>query len=288
MSRFRVVILIVGIALVAGLIPMIIRDAYSGYFGNSTHNGKGQVPVAAGSPVGATAPRASRPKPGTGKQRGSHRTPGSTTLDGAGNPHSSSGSSPNPSRSASPTPTESPTPTDGELAQALLTTADLPGSGYSAEPSQSGGSLNSLATECPELNDGPNPEAQAAASFTGGNYGPDISETLLQYSTSAAEAQISLFTEVAQTCNNLTFTADKLTFSVAITTESSPGLGDQSVELQINATLTADPSIVIGGDLVAVRHGGTVIVITNVGLPLETSVTPLVVSRAYTKAAALW
>jgi hypothetical protein len=170
----------------------------------------------------------------------------------------------------------------------LLTTADLPGSGYSAQPSQSGGSLNSLATECPELNDGPNPDAQAAASFKGGDYGPDISETLLQYSTSAAEAQISLFTEVAQSCNNLTFTADNLKFSVGITIESSPGLGDQSVELQINATLTADPSLVIGGDLVAIRHGGTVIVITNVGLPLDSPLTPVAASRAYTKAAALW
>jgi hypothetical protein len=285
MRRFRIVISFVAIVVAAGLVPVIVRAAY---FGTSTHNGKQPGPLAAGSSPtagGGTSGPGSTSKPGASPAstaRGTPATRGSAASDGTGSPRSSPGPSPNP---AEPSASSSPVPTQEELAAALLATADLPG-GYSAEPPGSGLTLNSL-TECPELGDGPNPDLQAAVAFTAGNQGPDISETLLQYSVSAAKAQISLFTGVAQACNNLSFTAAGLTFSVGIVTEHPPGLGDESVALRINAALAAY-NITISGDLVAVRHGGTVIVVTNVGLPLNAALTQTAVSQAYAKVAARW
>jgi hypothetical protein len=285
MRRFRIVISFVAIVVAAGLVPVIVRAEY---LGTSTHNGKQPGPLAAGSsPTAGGGGGTSRPgstnKPVASPASTARGTPGTRgSSDGTSSPRSSPGPSANP---AEPSASSSPVPTQEELAAALLTTADLPG-GYSAEPPGSGLTLNSL-TECPELGDGPNPDAQAAVAFTAGNQGPDVSETLLQYSVSAAKAQISLFTRVAQACNNLSFTAAGLTFSVGIVTEHPPGLGDESVALRINAALTAY-NITINGDLVAVRHGGTVIVVTNVGLPLNAAVTQTVVSQGYAKVAARW
>lgn len=281
MRRFPVVIYIVAIALAIGLIPLIVHATYSD---NSTNTGKKNVPSVAGSlPAigGGTHKLGVSPARKTDETRVTQPT---TARGRTGGPRSSAGPSQNPAKPSSPS---SPPPTQAELEAALLTTADLPGGGFSADPPGSGVTLSSLG-ECPELNDGPGPNAQAAASFTGGGDGPYISETLLQYSVSEAKAQISLFTKVAQACNNLSFTADGLTFSVGIVTEQPPGLGDESVALRINAAPTVDPSLIISGDLVAVRHGGTVVVVTNVGLPLEATLTPAVVSRAYAKVAALW
>jgi hypothetical protein len=115
--------------------------------------------------------------------------------------------------------------------------------------------------------------------------GPDISETLLQYPVSVAEMQMEQFAQVADECSSFAVTTHGLSIDVGIALEAFPSLGDQTLALRVSADVVTD-GITITGDVVAVRHEGTVMVVTNVALPLNSGLTRSVVAAAYANVAA--
>ena len=114
-----------------------------------------------------------------------------------------------------------------------------------------------------------------------------MSETLLQYSVSGAEAQMRQFAQVAQTCASFPVATHRVSIAVSLSREAFPVFGNDTVAVRITANL-AKYRLSISADVVAVRHGGTVIVVTNVALPLDSGLTQSTMAAAYAKVAARW
>ena len=75
--------------------------------------------------------------------------------------------------------------------------------------------------------------------------------------------------------------------AVSLSREAFPVFGNNTVAVRITANL-AKYRLSISADVVAVRHGGTVIVVTNVALPLDSGLTQSTMAAAYAKVAARW
>jgi hypothetical protein len=260
---------------VATVLVMVIGLAAEGggHANRAADRQPGRPWLPSASPPATTA--VSRPASPGGKGAGRNGSPTATAT-------------PRPPSSGPPSsPAATFIPSQADLQGALLTAAELPGSGYTAQPPGAGIGLGSL-NQCPELNAGESGiSAQAAASYTGGSAGPDVSETLLQVSRSGAKAMIAAFDQVAQACGRFSLTIHGIAMDIAVSIEGFPATGDQSAALSVVAVLPAF-GVAITGDIVAVRHGGTVIVVTNVGLPLKSAVTQAMMARAYAKVAARW
>jgi enamine deaminase RidA (YjgF/YER057c/UK114 family) len=171
---------------------------------------------------------------------------------------------------------------------ALLTAAELPGTGFTAQPAASSVGLASV-KYCPALSAGQSGvSAQASESFTAGQTGPDVSEALLQDTVNGARQMLGAFATVASTCGNFSAEVDSIKLTITVGTVPFPAIGDQAVAVQVNVTLTGY-NVVISGDVVAIRHGGTVLVVTNVEYPtLDQGLTQDLAKAAYSKAKALW
>jgi hypothetical protein len=240
-------------------------------------------------PVNRTPSSSPSPKPGS-----SSATPApsnSAPSSGSPAPSTSASSSPRPTRSIrpSPHPTTSPVPTTAELQAALLTPAELPGLGFEAEPAETGSDSGTLLDGCPFATVGQvNPTAQAVEAFTAGSSGPDISEALLQYPVSVAEGQMAQFAETAKVCSSFPASADGLVLKVTIASESFPTFGGDTVALRLSAIVIKANNQTINTDIVAVRHGGTIILITNAGVPLNTALTRTIVAAASAKVPSRW
>ena len=133
-----------------------------------------------------------------------------------------------------------------------------------------------------------NPTAQAVEAFTAGSSGPDISEALLQYPVSVAEGQMAQFAETAKVCSSFPASADGLVLKVTIASESFPTFGGDTVALRLSAIVIKANNQTINTDIVAVRHGGTIILITNAGVPLNTALTRTIVAEASAKVPSRW
>lgn len=242
-------------------------------------------------PVNRTPSSSPSPKPGS-----SSATPApsnSAPSSGSPAPSTSASSSPRPTRSIrpspSPHPTTSPVPTTAKLQAALLTPAELPGLGFEAEPAETGSDSGTLLDGCPFATVGQaNPIAQAVEAFTAGSSGPDISEALLQYPVSVAEGQMAQFAETAKVCSSFPASADGLVLKVTIASESFPTFGGDTVALRLSAIVIKANNQTINTDIVAVRHGGTIILITNAGVPLNTALTRTIVAAASAKVPSRW
>jgi hypothetical protein len=164
----------------------------------------------------------------------------------------------------------------------------LPGSGYSAQSAASSVGLGSL-RYCPALSAGQSGvSAQASESFTAGSAGPDISEALFQDTVSGAEQMLGAFATVVSSCGNFSTEVDGINLAITVGAVPFPAIGDQAAAVQINVALTKY-NVVISGDIAAIRHGGTVIVVTNVEYPaLDQGLTKAIATAAYAKASALW
>ena len=114
-----------------------------------------------------------------------------------------------------------------------------------------------------------------------------MSETLLQYSVSGAEAQMRQFAQVAQACASFPVATHRVSIAVSLSREAFPVFGNDTIAVRVTANL-AKYRLSISADIVAVRHGGTVIVVTNVALPLDSGLTQSTMAAAYAKVAARW
>ncbi|HEY3871865.1 MAG TPA: hypothetical protein VGM10_26115 [Actinocrinis sp.] len=216
--------------------------------------------------------------------------PSSAGPSASAPPQTQQAQSPPGTGPASPSPSASPTfePTSADLRAALLTAAQIPGGGFTVQSTATSLPVNTVA-QCPALNElQSSADAEADISFSSSSLGPYISETLLQYSVPAAQAQIAQFAEVANSCSDMQFAIEGLDIDASLAVEPFPPFGDQTSALLLTADVLTLGGFVINGEIVGVRHGGTVIVISNVAYPPDTSLTPEVVSRALANVTARW
>jgi hypothetical protein len=130
--------------------------------------------------------------------------------------------------------------------------------------------------------------AQAGETFSAGSSGPDVSEVLLQYPVSVAKGELAQFAETAAKCGSFPVNYHNLVIKVSITLEAFPSLGDGTVALRISADVITANNLTVDSDLVAVRRGGTVILVTNAGVPLDTGLTRTIIAEANAKIPARW
>jgi hypothetical protein len=226
---------------------------------------------------GVPGPSASAPTP-TASKSGS-ASPGSTTGSGTGStvPTTTTG----PSGGHGTTPSTPPVPTQADLNAALLTAADLPDGPYTTQDASSSAGIAAF-SECPALNDVQGDASeQAAAAFSAGPLGPEVSEDLLQYSVPVAERMLTQFDQVADTCHTLTATTGQYHIVFTVVVEPFAVSGDGTVALRVTAVINGTVPVV--GEIVGVRLGGTVIVLTNFAYPSDTGLTPPIVATAYRK-----
>ena len=183
-------------------------------------------------------------------------------------------------------------PSTAQLRAALLTVANLPAAmGFQSQPLQSGAGVTSFAP-CQSAAVGPQPTEQADIAFTGGPTPLDtvtVVEALQQYPVSAAMEQLEQAAEIVGQCNNTHIDDDGLIIYLNIEREAFPSYGNGTVALRLVTTIPYYYDLTIISDLVVVRHGGTVIVITNTAdsQVFDATLTRIVVAAAYKKVAAL-
>jgi hypothetical protein len=159
---------------------------------------------------------------------------------------------------------------------------ELPALGFSAEPAETGTDAGSLLAGCPFTTAGQaNPLAQAAAAFSAGSSGPDVTEALLQYPVSVAEGQLDQFAATANVCSSFPVSYHGIVIKIDIAREAFPSFGDGTVALRISSDVIHN--LTVETDLVAVRRGGTVLLIVNTGIPLDTGLTRTIVAESYAK-----
>lgn len=217
---------------------------------------------------------------------------------------SRSSSPPLPSRSpsASPVPTHTPSsrpsprpkraPTKAQLRAALLTVGELPGTGWTSQPNSSSPGPKAL-KKCKALSAGQRGvTAQVAVSFSDGGTQPDgtvkpyVSEGLIQNSVAGAKQMVGAFATIPRTCGPYSLKVQGVQISITITTEPFSRIGDEAAELKV--TISAGQFSAAVGEVIAIRHGGTVILVTDAALPLHSGLTRQVAVRAYRKVAARW
>jgi hypothetical protein len=177
-------------------------------------------------------------------------------------------------------------PTTADLQAALLTTADLP-AGYSVEPNGSALGGSSISGCSPLADNPPGVLAQAAVGLADPPSNPSVGETLMQLSRADAASAMASYATIATDCSQFTAVVDH--YHVTFTTQplAVGALGDQISAVHITGRI---PSVShpIYVDFVAIRHGGTLIVIVDVSLTSDTAFTAQVASKAYVRVAARW
>jgi hypothetical protein len=183
-------------------------------------------------------------------------------------------------------------PSPAQLQKALIGVVNLPDIGFQEETLPSGSSVDTFAP-CPYAANGPQPVEEADAGFTAGPSALDaitVVEALQQYPVNSAEEQLSQFAAIAASaCRDFTVDLEGLKVHVTLAHEAFPSYGNRTVALRLNATIINAGNLTFDSDLVAVRHGGTVIVITNTAQTqsFNATITRIAVSAAYKKVAAL-
>jgi hypothetical protein len=184
--------------------------------------------------------------------------------------------------SGSATPTA---PTQAQLQAALLQASQLP-DGLTAQPATGTGVAN--VTECPvllQMQD--SASAVASADFQGGSTGPFVSEILVQYSVPTAEHVMAEFAEVPALCPGFSTTLGDFPIQITISTQTFPSYGDQTAALGVHLAFVGTP-ISVDAQLVAIRHGGTVISLMIISLPPDPALPRLAASAAYADVASRW
>jgi hypothetical protein len=195
-----------------------------------------------------------------------------------------------PSPTGTPSPVSSPVPTAAQLQSALLTLSDLPDTGLQVlPPIVIGNSDASLLSGCPYATQSePAPSADVDADFGSSLIGPDIiTEELQQYPVSVAEAQLQQFAQTASQCATFSTYLDNFHVVITLVREAFPSLGDGAVALSLTADVISPYDLSVSSDIVAVRDGGTVMVITNTDPDLQFSDTESLAETAFNKLAAV-
>ena len=185
-------------------------------------------------------------------------------------------------------------PSQSDLEAALLTAPEV-GPNFTEQPQGSGISVNSLNNACPAVGGGANPSETAIRAFVANPNSTsitDVTEELLQYPVSDAKAQLDQFAQVAKACPSFavvipTSSLGNLTVQIGVADEAFPAVGDQTAALRVTADVIT-VGVTVSGNIVAVRHGGTVILVVNVALQVDSGLTRSVLDEAYRKVAASW
>ena len=188
---------------------------------------------------------------------------------------------------SAPASAPSRVPTAADLQAALLTAADLPG-GYSAQPVSESDLGGSSLSGCPALTSNPiGVSGQAAVNLTGPGTATSVSESLMQLTAGNAAKAMASYAAMSTSCRSFTGQVD--TYPVAFSTAplAVTALGDQRTAVRITGYVLA-LHVSIYTDVVVVRHGGTLIVVIDVGLTPETAFTGQIASKAYANVAARW
>jgi hypothetical protein len=173
------------------------------------------------------------------------------------------------------------------LQQVLLTEQDLPG--FTVAPAADDGQST---PGCPDLDSDYVAGSSATAEVVLTNPARvSIRERLRQFDPSTAEAVIARIRGVPRACPSFGGTAatmGPLTFTA--TGLSVPRLGDETTALRLTIKVkVGSADITLFQDLVAVRHGGTVLFVAHVSpLAADDKVTTSATARAYAKMSALW
>lgn len=184
-------------------------------------------------------------------------------------------------------------PTQAELEAALLTASEV-GPGFEVQSPGSGISEGSLNDACPAVEGGTNPSETAIRAFEanpGSTSIEDVTEELLQYTVSGAEAQLNQFAQVVNACGSFSLTIPTsigtLQVHIGLANEAFPAVGDQTAAIRVTANVT-NAGVTVTGDVVAVRYGGTVVLVVNVALEVNSALTRSVADTAFARVAARW
>lgn len=193
------------------------------------------------------------------------------------------GSSPAPPR---PTQSEQPpasVPTASEssaldLSSALLTTDDLPGFSVADDPA-----AGEAPEGCAGLQFDPESGASAHAQvlFKQSDLGPFIRERLLRFPSDGAEGLVAKVRSAADTCRSFT-TRDQMvgTLEFKVSTLDIGSLADATAAIRLTGR-PKDFNITLFQDLVAVRLGNVVILVSNVSPgAIDTSLTRAATRKA--------
>ncbi len=111
---------------------------------------------------------------------------------------------------------------------------------------------------------------------------------LLQYPVSVAKGQMKQFAETADACSSFPVSYHNVVIKIQITREAFSSLGDETVALRISADVISANNLTVDSDLVAVRRGRTIILVTNGGIQLDTGLTRAIIAAANAKVPARW
>jgi hypothetical protein len=149
---------------------------------------------------------------------------------------------------------------------------------------------------CPAVGGGASPSETAIGAFVANQTSQSITEVteeLLQFTPSQAMAQLDQFATVASGCPEFTIeiptSAGNDQVQIGLTQEAFSGVGDQDADVGVTADVTTkEGGVLVYADIVAVRHGGTVILVVDAALQLNTDQTDSIVKEAYNQVAARW
>ncbi|MYS22114.1 MULTISPECIES: hypothetical protein [unclassified Streptomyces] len=250
--------------------------------------------------TGSAEPSPTSTPPGKGGQLSAAPTasrPGTTSAP-AGSPPGHSPHSPHPPKppsrpsrtpSARPATTRPPAthvPSAADLRAALLAVADVP-DGFTRQTGPAPGSGDSSLAACPVLASDPKGASASASVVFADATGTSLSETLLQYTGSGAARAMAAYQGMPSACASFSGEVDGFEVSFRAAPLSLPAVGDQSTTTRFTGTIPA-LGAALYMDVRAIRHSGTVIVVSHDGLAVDTALTRDTAATAYRKAAARW
>jgi hypothetical protein len=176
-----------------------------------------------------------------------------------------------------------PAPGQNDVRRALLTADDLP-SGFTEVAVPDEGALGAI-EGCPPLDTGNSSDvdAEAAAAFTDG--AAIISETILQMPEDGARQAMSDLAKVLSECREFRTTIGGLDIVFTPNMLDLAPMGDETVALRFIAQL-AGTAVKLEEHMVAVRHGGTLLLVTHIAAgSVDRAVTESISRTAYEKVA---
>ncbi|MCX9191614.1 hypothetical protein C3Y87_09340 [Carbonactinospora thermoautotrophica] len=172
--------------------------------------------------------------------------------------------------------------TQADLQSALLTVTDMP-TGFTVDTSTKSSENDDELSGCAAMDsvkkqDGP----KAEANFTKGSFGPFVGEELALLGEEQARKSMSMLNEVLAKCRTFTSKDDNgETVTVKLNTLSFPKIGDDTYALRVTL---GSGGIAVDADVITIRRGGVLILITNaqLGSP-DSQLTETVARKALAK-----
>jgi hypothetical protein len=178
-------------------------------------------------------------------------------------------------------------PTAAGLRAALLTAGGLP-SGYVAQPVPSGSSAgNSSTTSCPALASDPASAASAAVALVNAGSGSGVGELLMLVPAADAARDMARYAALPTSCQTFSAAISGLQVTFRAAPLAVTVLGDQTTATRFTGNV-ANAGDAITEDIVAIRRGRILMVITCSGVAPSTAFTERVAREAYAAVAARW